>query len=525
VRDEIGHTMLRTKRYVTFEIVDAAGIVSAEFEGFRLANKALPGDFVKAADSGEGCELVKRRAHPPLVGILEFTNTMKFGYTSRGIPIYRFIPHDTSYPSFLVGSKEKYTDNQLAIVRFDEWTTTTFPRGALQEILGPCGVESLELQALALQYSPWEWTRKRCPANLVLPELGGRRAISATTINIDPPGCRDIDDVLSLWQNSDSTWTLAISIADVAELLRLNPELHFAAQIGQTLYEEGRAVRPLFETGITESILSLEADGITRPAVTLFATWNGSSLSGYEWCETVVQTTRSYTYEDCGNYEHVDVLKAIASHILGFPTPDSHKWIEALMLLYNSKAAEVLKSRGEGILRIHSEPDVAKLERYKYIGLPAEELAYPAAVYCSATSPEAGRGHWGLQYGSYCHASSPIRRFADCVNQTILKAAIRNHPTPQLPQSIEAYADSLNCLGKLAKKYERDVFLVKKILSKYASTQLEGIIADVGKVYVYEWKRIVSVEEAIIPGTEVNVEYYVNTKERSWKSRILFALR
>ncbi len=244
--------MLRTKRYVHFEIVDAAGNCLAEFDGAKLANKCLPGDSVKPVESGEGCELVQRREHPPLVGILEFTNTMKFGYTSRGIPIYRFIPHDISYPSFLVGSKEKYSENYLAIVRFEEWGVTSFPKGALQELLGPCGVESLELEALALQYSPWEWTRKRLPQNLQMPTLDSRRCIQATTINIDPPGCRDIDDVLSLWENTDSTWTLAISIADVAELLRLNPELHFAGRIGQTFYQEARAVRPMFETGITE---------------------------------------------------------------------------------------------------------------------------------------------------------------------------------------------------------------------------------------------------------------------------------
>ncbi len=511
--------MLVSKQYKRFQIVGLAGDVQAEFEGAPNAGKALPGDEVQKTE--EGCEIVKRCEHPPLVGMIEYSSKIKYGYSSRGTSIYLFTPHDTSYPQFLIGSKERHTTNHIAVARFEEWTITTFPRAALQEILGPCGQESVELEALALQYSPWEWTKKRCPERIVSPDHSGREVITAPTINIDPPGCRDVDDVLSIWPTGPGEWSLAISIADVAGFIEQNPLLKFAERIGQTLYENGSAIRPMFEKLITEDMLSLSADGTVRPAVSLFASWNGHALSDFTWKETMVATTKSYTYENCGSYEEVSTLQAIASHILGYQTTDSHKWIEALMLLYNTKAAEILKERGQGLLRIHSAPDAEKLARYKALGLPAEELAYPAATYCSASAPESANGHWGLSYSAYCHATSPIRRFADCVNQAVLKAAIQKRE-----DSVgENIAYQLNCLSKNAKKYERDFFFAKQLLSTEKGTSLEGIIVDVGKVYIYEWKRIVNVESAIIPGTEVDVEYYANMSQRNWKSRILFALK
>ncbi len=514
--------MLASKRYEEFQILGPEGESVAKFEGAQLAQKCLPGDSVRPSADG-GCELVERVEHPPLVGVLEFQSKIKYGYSSRNIPIYRFAPFDTSYPYFLVGSKERHDTNHIAVVRFEDWKETTFPKASLQEILGPCGIDSVEVEALALQYSPWTWTKRRCPEKIVSPDLSGREVISAMTINIDPPGCRDIDDVVTIWP-AEENWKIAISIADVAAYIALNPQLKFAERIGQTLYDDaGFAVRPMFEKGITENLFSLNADKVARPAVSLFATWNGVRLTDFIWKETVVSTTKSYTYENCGSYPFVGQLRAVAESILGYPTEDSHKWIEALMLLYNSKAAEILAANRQGLLRIHSAPEIARLERYKQLGLPAEELAYPAASYCSAADTAATAGHWGLKYQTYCHASSPIRRYADCVNQTILKAAIRKEP---VNVESEALAHKLNTLSKNAKKYERDLFLAQKILSsKEELTLLEGIIVDVGKVYVYDWRRIVSVEEAIIPGTEVNVDYYVNMNQRNWKSRILFSLR
>ena len=516
--------MLASKRYEEFQILGSEGETVAKFEGALLAQKCLPGDSVRAVADG-GCELVERAEHPPLVGVLEFQSKIKYGYSSRNIPIYRFAPFDTSYPYFLVGSKERHDTNHIAVVRFEDWKETTFPKASLQEILGPCATDSVELEALALQYSPWTWTKRRCPEKIVCPDLSGREVISAMTINIDPPGCRDIDDVLSIWSGEEpGQWKIAISISDVAAYVALNPQLKFAERIGQTLYDTvGYAVRPMFEKGITERLLSLNPDKVARPAISLFAMWDGFRLSDFEWKETVVSTTKSYTYENCQSYPFVKQLQVIAESILGYPTGDSHKWIEALMLLYNSKAAEILAANRQGLLRIHSAPEIARLERYRELGLPAEELAYPAATYCSAAADGASAaGHWGLKYQTYCHASSPIRRYADCVNQAVLKAAIHGE-TVNVESEVLAY--KLNTLSKAAKKYERDLFLAQKILSADGQTLLEGIIVDVGKVYVYDWRRIVSVEDAIIPGTEVNVDYYVNMNQRNWKLRILFSLR
>jgi exoribonuclease R len=313
----------------------------------------------------------------------------------------------------LVASKDTSRTNQLAVAAFEHWTDSTFPRGGITKILGPAGVREIELEAIALQYSPWSWTSKVCPTELIHPDRKKRFILDKPTINIDPEGCLDIDDVLSLWKETKTNWTLAISISDVSAYVELNPSLRFAEKIGQTLYtREGAIVRSMFPTRFATDTFSL-LPGKERFVLTLFATWNGSSLSNFHWKECCLTNTASYSYSNCSSIKELDttVLKQIVSSLGGDPT-DSHSWIESLMLLYNSEAAAVLKKANAGLLRSHSEPEQKRLINYAALGLPIQELAYPAASY---TDCQNETGHWGLRKGLYCHASSPIRRYADII--------------------------------------------------------------------------------------------------------------
>jgi exoribonuclease R len=170
-----------------------------------------------------------------------------------------FRPYNDAYPPLLVASKETMRENQLAVVLFEHWdseTVNTFPRGGLVHILGPAGVKDLEKKTIAFQYSPWAWSKKSIPETLVVPSKEGRYILDKPTINIDPQGCCDIDDVISLWEEG-GVWNLAISIADVAAFMALNPLLQFAEKIGQTLYtESGQVLRSMFPAKFSEGLFS-----------------------------------------------------------------------------------------------------------------------------------------------------------------------------------------------------------------------------------------------------------------------------
>jgi exoribonuclease R len=168
----------------------------------------------------------------------------------------------------------------------------------------------------------------------------------------------------------------------------------------------------------------------------------------------------------------MDVLRNIVMS-LGGDTADTHKWVESLMLLYNSEAAAVLKSAGAGLLRIHDAPGKEILSKMEGLGLPAKEIAYPAAVY--ATTDAVGR-HWGLQKSVYCHASSPIRRYADVLNQAVLKASLNGYTAPE--NNYKKYAVLLNRSDKATKAYERDCHFVESLLCA-PGVPVYGMVVDV----------------------------------------------
>lgn len=72
-------------------------------------------------------------------------------------------------------------------------------------------------------------------------------------------------------------------------------------------------------------------------------------------------------------------------------------------------------------------------------------------------SPE-NEGHFGLASKSYCHFTSPIRRYADLVVHRALKHVL-GHETQNKPKpkSIKSIAESLSSLERVAMKAEREI--------------------------------------------------------------------
>ena len=93
------------------------------------------------------------------------------------------------------------------------------PRGNLRQILGVCGDAGTELAACLRTWNPFVPTsatlKHAVPGEV---QWEGRTDCPPLTFNIDPEGCKDIDDVLSIWfgDRVDELW---ITIADVADVV------------------------------------------------------------------------------------------------------------------------------------------------------------------------------------------------------------------------------------------------------------------------------------------------------------------
>ena len=225
----------------------------------------------------------------------------------------------------------------------------------------------------------------------------------------------------------------------------------------------------------------------------------------------------------------------------GTALDDSHKWVEQMMIFYNKEAGKILKTARMGILRRHSAPNQERLERYKQFLPEFEHFAFSAAEYCLAE--ETNTTHYGLDSDTYAHTSSPIRRYADLVNQRVLKLIIQGSSEKYI---VPLAMYDMKQREKAIKHFARDVDFLKAITSGNTFT---GIIMDTVKkenrlkikVYIYEWKRIVSVYYKIQDGvilskdetTEIDATLYRKVKvecaiipnARNWKERSVIHIK
>jgi exoribonuclease R len=517
---------LKTKDYKHFTIgKDVA------FEGAAKASRALPGDLVEWDSVNDRVATILDRGYRRdggrifLTGLLECNSKVKYGMSSRGVPSYLFTPFDESYPPFYVGSKQT-GPNVLATIEYTGWPEgSACPHGTLYTIHGPAGSFDAEETALLWHYAGRpEKAHEKIEVAKPKFEKASDRLLGLNTFHVDPPGCRDIDDAITLEVGPNAgSMILHIHIADVASYLLENGTIlsSIGEKGGQTFYKDGAAVRPMFPRHLSEGLFSL-LPGQERTAWTLSRRWTiGVGFTGpatFSLQKIIVK--ESYTYDSVVTSLWAPLLTTMATDYSGTLKTDPHEWIEELMLMYNIEVAKLLKKHGVGILRKHEAPDFQKLEVLESLGLPAERLAFKAGVYCSPA--EEITEHWGLDVDAYCHASSPIRRWADCVNQMALRAILWKDP---LWVSTAEELEHLNKRAKAAKGWERDRLFVRAILGNDGGGPLEGVVAQEGQVWIGTWGRLIKVPEVTMaPGTPVRVSYFCDATKRNWKRRLVFRI-
>jgi exoribonuclease R len=532
---------LYTKDYVKFKILDDLGEPIKEIEGIEHVNRCLPGDEINIDGT-----LLKRANHPMLVGIIHFASKIKYGITSKGTPIYLFEPINKAYPIMIAGSTERgATTNMIGIARFESWDKDAkYPRASLIRIIGQCGEEKYEKEALIHRYSPWPYPKEFTLSPNYLNELKTRELLEGFTFNIDPPGCEDVDDVVTLKKLSETEWILTINITDVASGIEENSVLDLYSQkLGQSLYPNGQAPKHMLPPAIGIKELSL-LPGVERNCISLSVNWSlNDGITDTKWILSKVKVDRAYTYNEAYNDTgaYMPLLSNIVKSMAGKAVITSEEWVETLMVYYNKEAGRLLKSHNTGILRNHSEPDKERLKQWTLINPALEKLAYSSAEYVPANT--IGR-HWGLDLNEYAHASSPLRRYADLHNQRCLLRILKGEIVPPL---VPLLCKELNILQKDSKAFERDMFFLEA-LSNTRAKIVEATLLEIqdGKhtlhFWVPIWNRIIRVKSTvtiesgltkviqkdagksfdITIGKKYRLEYYIHYQNAQWKDRILF---
>jgi exoribonuclease R len=557
--------ILQTKDYENFMILSDVGDVIHTFVGGKTANRCLPGDHVAWVD--DACELELRDHHPLIVGTLQLTSKSTYGMTKRGSLMYLCIPYEKRYPPFIVGSSEKdRSQNKIVLISLESWDKTTFPRGSIQQTLGVSGEATAEREALIWQACPWKY-----PKYTYEPKLSSRlhrTRLTGYTFHIDPEGCRDVDDVFT-FEPVNGGWKVTITISDVAAYVEDGSAVDIMASlIGQTLYDQdGHVLRPMLPAEYSELACSL-LPGKESHGISFQFMWDGYEIKGKKWFPSSLRVNHSYTYEEfqaSNDSPYQAPLRAIASYLAQIEVDDAHEWVAQMMILYNTEAGAMLKAAGQGILRRHSAPDREKWETYQKHVPELERMAWLSAEYCLAE--ETDTQHYGLSTSTYAHASSPIRRYADLVNQRVLSTLLQGCEREQERYIVPQAMYDMNLRGKAIKRFARDMDFLQAILS--GQTEFRAILMEARsrrglmdmpkfeplvtsglvvpdewmklKLYVPAWKRMISTtyrmasehsvwsrdeteQIDIMPFREYRIRCAFSPNARNWKERAVIHL-
>ena len=187
----------------------------------------------------------------------------------------------------------------------------------------------------------------------------------------------------------------------------------------------------------------------------------------------------------------------------------SHLMIEQFMLAANKSVSAFLEEKQIPLMyRIHESPDEEKLKnlqnfskslgfskpfksRKNFISFLSQykdhkqiELIHKLVLrsLSQARYSAFNKGHYGLNFSSYTHFTSPIRRYCDLVIHRLLKQALSKKNKAVLSQKmIERQASAISGKEQNSVKAERQIKDIKKarFLKQYVGQSFTGFISSI----------------------------------------------
>lgn len=358
-----------------------------------------------------------------VVEILERKNIEIVGtYHARGKSA-ALVPDNSRLPKKFLLSRvlKKAKSGDTVLAKFEKWDDPKLPPVAgMTEILGKTGDPGLDIVKIIHSHNlPLEFPQAVLDEAEAIEERISDQEITRRedwrdreVFTIDPEDAKDFDDAISVVENDDGSWELAVHIADVSHYVKPGTALDKEAKKrGNSCYLADRVV-PMLPEKLSNGVCSLKPDveRLTHCSVIKF-TANGTVKSA-RFCSAVIKSARRYTYEEAIvllKMQHAEIAgleyseRKLAEHIqrawkladmlrklrfeaggldldfvevkvqvdrvTGKPTgvkrseyDESHQLIEEFMLAANEAVAKETKNKqAPSAYRIHEDPDPEKL--------------------------------------------------------------------------------------------------------------------------------------------------------------------
>jgi exoribonuclease R len=422
--------------------------------------KVLNGDSVIVTiDNVTKITKIIKRSDTTIPGVLFVSSKVILGLTKKNVPMKRFkpigYPYRKLYPDFIIPTKKNVQSNDIyCTIKINCWNNTKFPIGSLQQIIGNVGEFKAEQEFLKYRNSIKYKKIRGLDKNYNIDITPTRKNFThLTTFSIDPRGCEDIDDAISIELNDSKTTTIYIHIADVSSFIPEDSILdnYLKERISSVYLHENQI--NLLPDNFATNICSLKKNE-QRRAFTAIITIDKISykIVKTEFTKSLIKNNYKLTYEeadeilkgkDCllkknilSAYNIGQKLFALANENINMALYDSHKMVEIFMILTNHAVGSYFKKHcpNNGIFRIHKQHDYNIIQpstdhancknMLKAIEI-SNILRMNRAIYSIGKSSE-NMYHYGLNINYYTHFTSPIRRYADILVHRLLYKLLSN---------------------------------------------------------------------------------------------------
>lgn len=447
-----------------------------------------------------------------VIGVLELYSKYSFKPNKKGVPAYIFTPLNNIYPKCIVHStiRRKYSKNMLLTVDYTKWDKNTkFPSGNINNIYGMINDTKAIQESILAKYNlpvyKLKCDFKDIPVsfNKLLENVTDREFINGDIISIDPEGCTDIDDAITI-THTNGNIIFDIHISDVFYLLTKLNLIDKVLNV-TSIYLDS-FIKHMLPTIISSNYGSLIADSI-RFMLSLKILYNPktNTILSTKLRKTYGKITKNYSYENYPKryFKYAKHLENIYEIITGekINIYDSHKLIEGIMVIYNTEFCNVLNTANkEPIYRIQKKSKINCSTDKKNSFDKVDDKLYNFISLIHSKCAEYSflkEIHSSLKINTYTHATSPLRRIVDLINQEIFYSGLKTVEERLTLNHINDY-------NKKLKKAYRDInklILAQKVYNTGEYTT-KCYIYDVdiikNKLYLYFPQENISIKTSII---------------------------
>ncbi|MBO5142209.1 MAG: ribonuclease R [Clostridia bacterium] len=511
----------------------------------------------------------KRRAEGTITEILQrnvktvvgvYTKSKNFGFV---VADDKKLSSDIYIPKNFRGKAKTNDKVVVEIIRYPE--SDRKAEGRIIEILGNADDTNVDLLAVMRAYGykkefPKDVQKEANMMPQVVLNANGRIDLRDEQIfTIDGADTKDIDDAISLKKAGNNKYLLGVHIADVSNYVREGTPLDKeAVKRGTSVYLID-AVIPMLPKELSNGICSLNPDEDRNALSIDILLDNDANILNSKIYKSVIRSKKKMTYDNVykvieqnetpeGYEPFVDTLmlmKELALKLIDkrhnegaidfdvpetkiildendkvvdikpFETTLANRIIEQFMVLANECVAKTFSEKQlPFIYRVHEQPDVDKLQRFKTFlnnlnytdnfseeikpkeiqkvveeskGKIEEKVVSMMALRAMqlAKYNNENLGHFGLALKNYCHFTSPIRRYPDLfIHRVISEYLAGNLDEKQKKKFAKLaikYSESSSDMEQKAEEAERDLEDIKKCeyMEEHIGEEFEGIISGV----------------------------------------------